>query len=83
MTNEERESVIESMVIEEIRNIKAYCIVWIMDEKTKVCIYNRLPNPQFTRWIKNYYDKSLLNRCDKEIAMQILLDFTFGTSDRP
>lgn len=83
MTNEERESVIERVVNKEIRKIKAYCYVWINDENIKVGIYNCPPNSRHCRWVKNYYDKSLLDGSDEEIAMQILLDFTFSVGDKP
>lgn len=81
MSAEERESEIERRVNKEIRKIKAHCIVWIKDEKTKVGIYNCSPNPRPIRWVKSYYDKSLLDGSDEEIAMQILLDFTFNTGE--
>lgn len=83
MTNEERESVIERVVNEEIRKIKAYCYVWITTEKIKVAVYSCRPYPRHCRWVKSYYDKSLLDGSDEKIAMQILLNFTFSTGDRP
>lgn len=77
MTNEEKESVIERRVNKEIRKIKAYSYVWINVENIEVCIFSKFSN--YLLWRKNDYDKSLLDGSDEEIAMQILLDFTFNT----
>lgn len=83
MTNKERESIIERMINKELRKTKAYCYVWIKTEKIKVDIYRRknLPVSSPTcEWVKTYYyDKSVMNGSDEEIAVQILLDFTFNT----
>lgn len=79
---EEREARVELLVNKGVGN-REYCYMWILGDTIKVVVYGfrGRSREHAVRWERSY-EKSILDLTNEEIAMQILLDYTFSAGNK-